>query len=106
MKLQWECVRIDQSVPVFQLGPGAFVTVPSVLVKRCKHHFHRLPCGVALVLGTCHPQRLDDAFQSFSVFHPLPLHAGNNGYIWIGSHLSEDTTQKHQQTAVGTRQWL
>eukprot|EP00730_Choanoeca_flexa_P014341 TRINITY_DN6239_c0_g1_i2.p1 TRINITY_DN6239_c0_g1~~TRINITY_DN6239_c0_g1_i2.p1 ORF type:complete len:293 (+),score=50.28 TRINITY_DN6239_c0_g1_i2:140-1018(+) len=56
-----------------KLGPGTFISVPSVLVKRPKHHFHRLPCGVALVLG-------------------------NNGYIWMGSHLAEDTTQAQQQT--------
>lgn len=34
-----------------QLGPGCFVVVPPVLVKRSKNHFHTLPCGVGVVLG-------------------------------------------------------
>lgn len=42
-----------------KLGPGVFLAVPAALIKRSKNHFHMLPCGVAVVLGT-------------------------NGYIWIG----------------------
>ena len=51
-----------------RLGPGTFVRVPPVLVRRSKNHFHTLPCGVAVVLG-------------------------NNGYIWVGAAMEEDTTQ-------------
>lgn len=36
------------------------MTVTPALIKRCKNHFHQLPCGVSVVLG-------------------------NNGYIWIGA---------------------
>lgn len=53
--------------PSWQLGPGSFLSLPSVLVKRSKNHFHTLPCGVGVVLG-------------------------NNGYIWMGQ--SFDTPDK------------
>eukprot|EP00048_Salpingoeca_helianthica_P022963 m.21321 g.21321 ORF g.21321 m.21321 type:complete len:267 (-) comp8058_c0_seq1:29-829(-) len=48
-----------------KLGPGVFVSVPSMFIRRCKNHFHVLPCGVAVVLGT-------------------------NGYIWIGQAFDSD----------------
>ena len=41
------------------------VTVPPVLVKRRKTHFHTLPCGASVILG-------------------------NNGYIWIGPIAPEE----------------
>ena len=44
--------------PFFQLGQGVLVIVSPSLIKRCKNHFHNLPCGVTVILG-------------------------NNGYVWI-----------------------
>ena len=41
-----------------QLGQGVLVKVSPSLIKRCKNHFHNLPCGVTVILG-------------------------NNGYIWV-----------------------
>ncbi|ORX54119.1 hypothetical protein DM01DRAFT_1335975 [Hesseltinella vesiculosa] len=41
-----------------KLRNGSFVSVPPVLVQRCKSQFHSLPCGVDIVLGM-------------------------NGYIWV-----------------------
>eukprot|EP00049_Salpingoeca_infusionum_P018842 m.359042 g.359042 ORF g.359042 m.359042 type:complete len:270 (-) comp18383_c0_seq1:326-1135(-) len=64
-----------RSLKYGRLGPGVFMSVPSVLVRRSKNHFHVLPCGVALVLG-------------------------NNGYIWIGAEHSEDTTKVKQDAAA------
>lgn len=41
-----------------KLRNGSFVSVPPVLVQRCKSQFHTLPCGVDVILGL-------------------------NGYIWV-----------------------
>eukprot|EP01147_Barroeca_monosierra_P006411 gene6411-9312_t len=58
-----------------RLGAGIFMRVPPVLVRRSKNHFHTLPSGVAVVLG-------------------------NNGYIWIGASLEEDTTRTRNHDTV------
>lgn len=47
-----------RSVKYGKLVNGMFLTVPHALVKRSKNHFHTLPMGVDIILGT-------------------------NGYIWI-----------------------
>jgi len=47
-----------RSVKYGKLVSGLFLTVPHALVKRSKNHFHTLPMGVDIILGT-------------------------NGYIWI-----------------------
>ncbi|KAF6018664.1 EXOSC2 [Bugula neritina] len=47
-----------RSLKYGKLGQGILVKVSPSLVKRCKNHFHNLPCGVTVILG-------------------------NNGYIWI-----------------------
>jgi exosome complex component RRP4 len=41
-----------------KLKHGMLVAVPSHLIKRLKHHFHKLPCGVNVILGC-------------------------NGYVWV-----------------------
>jgi len=41
-----------------KLVNGQCLQVPALLVKRCKQHFHSLPCGVDVILG-------------------------NNGFIWM-----------------------
>ena len=43
---------------------GTFLSVPPALVKRCKSHFHVLPCGVEVILGL-------------------------NGYIWVSQPAPE-----------------
>jgi len=48
-----------RSLKYGKLTVGSFVSVVPALVKRCKNHFHTLPCGVSVVLG-------------------------NNGFIWVG----------------------
>ncbi len=54
-----------------QLHNGQFLRVPSSLIKRCKQHFHTLPCGVDIIIGT-------------------------NGYVWMtetqGYHEDETAT--------------
>eukprot|EP00053_Salpingoeca_punica_P015829 m.146689 g.146689 ORF g.146689 m.146689 type:complete len:352 (-) comp16813_c2_seq2:170-1225(-) len=50
-----------RSLKYGRLGPGSFLAVAPALIKRCKNHFHTLPCGVSVVIG-------------------------NNGYIWIGEN--------------------
>lgn len=62
-----------RSLKYGKLTKGVFVSVPSVLVKRCKNHFHTLPCGVGVVLG-------------------------NNGYIWVG-----ETANAEHVEAAGAR---
>ena len=42
-----------RSLKYGKLTVGSFVTVVPALIKRCKNHFHTLPCGVAVVLGMC-----------------------------------------------------
>eukprot|EP00041_Stephanoeca_diplocostata_P007898 m.113473 g.113473 ORF g.113473 m.113473 type:complete len:286 (-) comp17085_c0_seq3:173-1030(-) len=61
-----------RSLKYGKLTVGSFVSVTPALVKRCKNHFHVLPCGVAVVLG-------------------------NNGYIWIGKSSDEES----QKTDAG-----
>lgn len=47
-----------RSLKYGKLGQGTMMKVFPSLVKRCKTHFHNLPCGASIILG-------------------------NNGYIWI-----------------------
>ncbi|XP_067938008.1 exosome complex component RRP4-like [Watersipora subatra] len=47
-----------RSLKYGKLGQGILVKVSPSLIKRCKNHFHNLPCGATVILG-------------------------NNGYIWI-----------------------
>lgn len=47
-----------------QLGQGVLVQVPSSLIKRCKTHFHNLPCGATVIFG-------------------------HNGYIWLCPTISD-----------------
>ncbi|KJE90267.1 exosome complex exonuclease RRP4 [Capsaspora owczarzaki ATCC 30864] len=47
-----------RSLKYGKLHYGSFMSVPSALIKRCKNHFHDLPCGVTMILGL-------------------------NGYIWL-----------------------
>ncbi|XP_065829655.1 exosome complex component RRP4-like isoform X2 [Oscarella lobularis] len=54
-----------RSLKYGKLTRGCMVTVPPVLVKRRKTHFHTLPCGASVILG-------------------------NNGYIWIGPIAPEE----------------
>jgi exosome complex component RRP4 len=46
-----------------KLEHGIMVAVPCALVKRCASHFHRLSCGVHVILG-------------------------NNGYVWVSPFTS------------------
>lgn len=41
-----------------QLEQGMLIQVSPSLIKRCKTHFHDLPCGASVIIG-------------------------NNGYIWL-----------------------
>ena len=41
-----------RSLKYGKLAHGSMVAVSSKLIKRCKNHFHELPCGVFLVLGS------------------------------------------------------
>jgi exosome complex RNA-binding protein Rrp4 len=34
-----------------KLEAGSLVYVPPHLIKRLKHHYHLLPCGVSIILG-------------------------------------------------------
>lgn len=56
-----------RSIKYGRLGTGSFVSVPAVLVRRQKQHFHTLPCGVDVIFG-------------------------NNGYIWIAGKKDDDDT--------------
>lgn len=56
-----------------QLKEGTLVQVPPSLVKRCKTHFHNLPCGATVILG-------------------------NNGYVWISPLDDEEVTLTDGQT--------
>ncbi len=51
---------------LFQLPQGTFLQVPPSLVKRCKTHYHNMPCGATVILG-------------------------NNGYIWIGPVMANES---------------
>lgn len=57
-----------RSLKYGKLGQGSLLLVSPSLVKRCKTHFHNLPCGVQVILG-------------------------NNGYIWICPLPSEEGTK-------------
>ena len=57
-----------RSLKYGKLDHGTFVLVSPTLVKRCKNHFHSLPCGVGVVLG-------------------------NNGYIWIGQNVNTGSAE-------------
>eukprot|EP00038_Savillea_parva_P030014 m.74925 g.74925 ORF g.74925 m.74925 type:complete len:300 (+) comp8951_c0_seq2:54-953(+) len=65
-----------RSLKYGKLTVGSFLTVVPALVKRCKNHFHTLPCGVSVVLG-------------------------NNGYIWIGLDTSSPDHPPQQDPADG-----
>uniref|UniRef100_A0A915IXD4 Ribosomal RNA-processing protein 4 n=1 Tax=Romanomermis culicivorax TaxID=13658 RepID=A0A915IXD4_ROMCU len=56
-----------RSLKYGKLSQGTFVKVPPSLVKRCKNHFHNLPCQASVILGC-------------------------NGYIWIAPYLNDDET--------------
>eukprot|EP00037_Helgoeca_nana_P030565 m.378458 g.378458 ORF g.378458 m.378458 type:complete len:294 (-) comp28218_c0_seq1:918-1799(-) len=64
-----------RSMKYGKLTMGSFVAVVPALVKRCKNHFHKLPCGVSVVLG-------------------------NNGYIWIG--VEKEVNDPKKDGAVDT----
>ncbi|XP_064458108.1 exosome complex component RRP4-like [Ornithodoros turicata] len=64
-----------RSLKYGKLGQGTLVLVSPSLVKRCKTHFHNLPCGVQVILG-------------------------NNGYIWISPLPSEEGTKFVQSLEV------
>ncbi|KAH8033322.1 hypothetical protein HPB51_010238 [Rhipicephalus microplus] len=57
------------------LGQGTLVLVSPSLIKRCKTHFHNLPCGAQIILG-------------------------NNGYVWICPLPSEEGTKFVQSVDV------
>ncbi|CAN7994058.1 unnamed protein product [Ixodes hexagonus] len=57
-----------RSLKYGKLGQGTLVLVSPSLVKRCKTHFHNLPCGVHIILG-------------------------NNGYVWIAPLLPDEGTK-------------
>uniref|UniRef100_A0A131XRC4 Exosome complex component RRP4 n=1 Tax=Hyalomma excavatum TaxID=257692 RepID=A0A131XRC4_9ACAR len=57
-----------RSLKYGKLGQGTLVLVSPSLIKRCKTHFHNLPCGVQIILG-------------------------NNGYVWICPLPSEEGTK-------------
>lgn len=60
-----------RSLKYGKLGQGTLVLVSPSLIKRCKIHFHSLPCGVQVILG-------------------------NNGYVWICPLPSEEGTKFFQ----------
>uniref|UniRef100_G3MPB7 Uncharacterized protein n=1 Tax=Amblyomma maculatum TaxID=34609 RepID=G3MPB7_AMBMU len=57
-----------RSLKYGKLGQGTLVLVSPSLIKRCKIHFHSLPCGVQVILG-------------------------NNGYVWVCPLPSEEGTK-------------
>eukprot|EP00729_Bicosta_minor_P009618 gene9618-17642_t len=65
-----------RSLKYGKLERGSFVEVSPVLVKRCKNHFHLLPCGVGIVLG-------------------------NNGYIWVGDGENMEATRPDHDSGAG-----
>ena len=44
------CVYVLLSL-CLQLMKGCLLTVPPLLVKRCKNHFHNMLCGASVILG-------------------------------------------------------
>lgn len=67
-----------RSLKYGKLDHGTFVVVSPTLVKRCKNHFHSLPCGVGVVLG-------------------------NNGYIWIGRSVNTESADTLSTPGAETR---
>ena len=49
-----------------KLRYGQFIAIPHALIKRSKHHFHTLPCGIDVILGL-------------------------NGYVWLSRPPAEGT---------------
>jgi exosome complex component RRP4 len=75
-----------RSLKYGKLAHGSMVAVSSKLIKRCKNHFHELPCGVFLVLGTL--RLLGSAVGSVKhqfLIGVLKIYAGTNGYVWMGA---------------------
>eukprot|EP00112_Aurelia_sp_Birch-Aquarium-sp1_P021747 Seg593.5 transcript_id=Seg593.5/GoldUCD/mRNA.D3Y31 product="Exosome complex component RRP4" pseudo=true protein_id=Seg593.5/GoldUCD/D3Y31 len=68
-----------------KLPQGTLVQVSPSIVKRCKTHYHNLPCGAAVILG-------------------------NNGYIWIGQVMSQQdlsvrgSERKEEEISISERQ--
>eukprot|EP00794_Sanderia_malayensis_P016065 gene16065-17688_t len=56
----------SRSLKYGKLPQGIFLQVSPSLVKRCKTHYHNLPCGATVILG-------------------------HNGYIWIGPLMSNES---------------
>lgn len=54
-----------RSLKYGKLSQGVLVKVFPSLIKRCKTHFHNLPCGASVILG-------------------------NNGFIWIAPTVNAD----------------
>lgn len=54
-----------RSLKYGKLSQGVLVKVFPSLIKRCKTHFHNLPCGASVILG-------------------------NNGFIWISPTVNAD----------------
>lgn len=65
-----------RSLKYGKLGVGTFVTVPPVYIKRCKNHFHKLPCGVSVIIGV-------------------------NGYIWITTRPKQNAEEAAAAEANG-----
>jgi len=61
-----------------KLRNGQFLRVAANLVKRAKHHFHDLPCGVHLIIGT-------------------------NGYIWLSETANESEQAEEEQTQLNQK---
>ena len=64
---------------LLQLREGTLIQVPPTLVKRCKTHFHNLPCGATVILG-------------------------NNGFIWISPLVDDDLTPVGSADEAAARQ--
>jgi exosome complex component RRP4 len=60
-----------------KLRNGMLVTVSPGLIRRCKSHFHSLPCGVNVILGV-------------------------NGYIWVSAPMAdiEESTANNAENRV------
>jgi len=74
-----------RSLKYGKLMNGTFLNVPPALVKRCKSHFHVLPCGVEVILGL-------------------------NGYIWVSQptpeRKAEDEEPKPELVNLGMRETI
>eukprot|EP00468_Gymnochlora_sp_CCMP2014_P014684 CAMPEP_0167768658 /NCGR_PEP_ID=MMETSP0110_2-20121227/16806_1 /TAXON_ID=629695 /ORGANISM="Gymnochlora sp., Strain CCMP2014" /LENGTH=149 /DNA_ID=CAMNT_0007657389 /DNA_START=210 /DNA_END=656 /DNA_ORIENTATION=+ len=67
-----------RSLKYGKLNNGVFLSVPASLIKRCKNHFHILPCGVHIILG-------------------------NNGYIWLQSKRKVPEKKKSSKEEVKSK---